>query len=694
MNAFFAVCPRGFENPLAHELTNLGAHDPVEAPGGVEFRAEIAAVMKMLLWSRLASRILMPIANAPVESPDDLYELAKSILWKEYVQPDQPFAVHVNSRHRVIDHSRFAALRIKDAVMDTMRPFAPTPDPANAQVFIYGHIDRKSATIGLDLAGKPLHERGYRKRTTTAPLKENLAAGLIIRSEWNPRTDDLLDPFCGSGTLLIEAALMAADIAPGMRTPNFALLHHPEFDRAHWNRLMQECEERRHQGISALQTRFFGYDMAQDAITATQVNAKAAGVGSRITVERRTIRDFRKPQTDRPLTIVTNPPYGERLDGPQTQLLELYRLLGDQVRAHTPGSAMAVITSDEELAQQIDRPRIGKTQVYNGPLQCGFYRFSAPPQDRGLPEGAQMVANRITKNQRRLKKALRDLNCYRIYDADIPEYSVAVDVYDQWVVIQEYQAPKNIPEATAAKRFREAKLGIMEALDRSPGQIFLRQRTRQQGKNQYDRFSEEGFERWLQEDGLKFKVNLTDYLDTGIFLDHRELRRQVRDRSRDADVLNLFCYTAVASCYAAAGGARSTTSVDLSNTYVSWARENLEKNGCFEPAHTVVRADCLQWLQTTKTQYDLIFCDPPTFSNSKSMRDTFDVQRDHVGLLEACMKRLRPSGVLLFSNNFRRFRMDDVFNSKYAVTEISDQTRAPDFERSHGHRAFEIRHKK
>ena len=174
---------------------------------------------------------------------------------------------------------------------------------------------------------------------------------------------------------------------------------------------------------------------------------------------------------------------------------------------------------------------------------------------------------------------------------------------------------------------------------------------------------------------------------------HRELRRQVRDRARDADVLNLFCYTGVASCYAAAGGARSTTSVDLSNTYVNWARENLEKNGCFEPAHTIVKADCLQWLQKSRAQYDLIFCDPPTFSNSKSMRDTFDVQRDHVELLEACMQRLRRGGVLLFSNNFRRFKMDNGFSDKYAVKEISDQTRAPDFERSHGHRAFEIRQK-
>ena len=693
MKTFFAVCPRGFENPLVHELTDLGARNPVEAPGGVQFQAEIASVMKMLLWTRLASRVLMPIANAPVESPDDLYELAKSVAWKDYLKPDQPFGVHVNSRHRVIDHSHFAALRIKDAIMDTMRPNAPTPDPANAQVYVYGHIDRRNATIGLDLAGKPLHERGYRKRSTTAPLKENLAAGLIVRSEWNPQTDDLLDPFCGSGTLLIEAALMAADIAPGMRTPNYALLHHPEFDRAHWNRLMQECEERKQAGISSLQTRFFGYDMSADSVSATEVNAKVAGVGSRITVEQRSIREFRKPITSRPLTIVTNPPYGERLDGPETQLLELYRLLGDQVRFQAPESSMAVITSEEELADQIDRPRISRTQVYNGPLQCGFYRYTAPPAARGLPEGAQMVANRIHKNQRRLKKVLRDLNCYRIYDADIPEYSVAVDVYDEWVVVQEYQAPKNIPEATAAKRFREAKLGVMEALDRTPGQVFLRQRTRQQGKNQYDRFSEEGFEKWLSEDGLQFKVNLTDYLDTGIFLDHRELRRQVRDRARDADVLNLFCYTGVASCYAAAGGARSTTSVDLSNTYVNWARENLETNGCFEPAHTIVKADCLQWLQKSRAQYDLIFCDPPTFSNSKSMRDTFDVQRDHVALLEACMQRLRRGGVLLFSNNFRRFKMDNGFSDKYAVKEISDQTRAPDFERSHGHRAFEIRQK-
>jgi 23S rRNA (guanine2445-N2)-methyltransferase / 23S rRNA (guanine2069-N7)-methyltransferase len=269
-----------------------------------------------------------------------------------------------------------------------------------------------------------------------------------------------------------------------------------------------------------------------------------------------------------------------------------------------------------------------------------------------------------------------------VYDADLPEYAVAVDLYDGWAHVQEYAPPTTVDPVKARRRLREVMAVVPEVLGIPPMHAVLKVRRPQRGTDQYQKLQDQGRFLEVEEGGLRFLVNLTDYLDTGLFLDHRLTRRLIRELAPGRRFLNLFAYTGTATVYAAAGGAASTTTVDLSTTYLDWARRNLDLNGFTGPEHGFVRVDCLEWLEGGGNAYDLIFLDPPTFSNSKSMDGTLDVQRDHAGLIRAAMRRLAPAGVLIFSTNFRRFRLDQAVAEEFQVTDITRQTIPPDFARN------------
>jgi len=309
-----------------------------------------------------------------------------------------------------------------------------------------------------------------------------------------------------------------------------------------------------------------------------------------------------------------------------------------------------------------------------------------------LSEGAQMFANRLQKNLKQLGKWARkeQVDCYRVYDADMPEYAVAVDLYQDWVHVQEYAAPRSIDPEKAQSRLLDALAAIPQALGIDPQRVVLKRRERQSGTRQYERQATEGRFQEVNEGGVKLLVNLTDYLDTGLFLDHRPMRMRIQREAAGKRFLNLFCYTATASVHAAKGGARSTTSVDLSKTYLDWARRNLSLNG-FSERNRLEQGDVMAWLEANRDSYDLIFIDPPTFSNSKRMEGVFDVQRDHVQLLDLAMARLAPGGVLYFSNNFRKFQLDEHLDARYVVEEITAQTLDPDFARNNRiHRAWRL----
>jgi len=313
-----------------------------------------------------------------------------------------------------------------------------------------------------------------------------------------------------------------------------------------------------------------------------------------------------------------------------------------------------------------------------------------------------MFANRLRKNLKQLEPWARreQIECFRVYDADMPEYAFAIDLYGadgRRAYVQEYAPPKTVNQESARERRREVLAVLPEVLGVPAQHVHTRVRRPQRGNEQYEKREDAAERHVVREDGLKFWVNFRDYLDTGLFLDHRIIRRTLRGWAQDADFLNLFCYTGSATVYAAAGGARSTTSVDLSNTYLDWAHENLLLNGFADPRHELERADCLQWLESRAVwgpRFDLVFVDPPTFSNSKRMEGVLDVQRDHVGMIRRSMTLLRPGGRLVFSTNYTRFELDSAALADLAVEDISAQTIPKDFERhAKIHRCFVVRFK-
>lgn len=302
-----------------------------------------------------------------------------------------------------------------------------------------------------------------------------------------------------------------------------------------------------------------------------------------------------------------------------------------------------------------------------------------------LPENAslKMFANRVRKMFKHQGKWARrqGITCFRVYDRDIPGYPFAVDIYEDLAHVAEYKRPHGKTDEEH-DLWQKRCLEQIEAVLARP--VYFKTRQRQRGKNQYERNDgAESVERVVNEGGLKFVVNLTDYLDTGLFLDHRITRGMVRDEARDRRVLNLFAYTGSFSVYAAAGGARSTTTVDLSNTYLDWAQRNLELNGFDGPEHRLVKADALKFLRDERLhrgeRYDLAVVDPPTFSNSKSARQDFEIERDHGALINAVLGRLVPGGVLYFSTNFRRFRPGTAQIAAAEVRDLTKATRPPDF---------------
>lgn len=314
-----------------------------------------------------------------------------------------------------------------------------------------------------------------------------------------------------------------------------------------------------------------------------------------------------------------------------------------------------------------------------------------------------MFANRVKKNLRHLKKwrQREHINCYRLYDSDIPEYAVAIDVYEGaqcWLHVQEYEAPKTIAKELSQRRLDEAVAILPSILEIPQEQLYLKVRRQQKGKNQYEKLSSENQFHEVIESELRFLVNFSDYLDTGLFIDHRMTRACLRELADGKHFLNLFAYTGSATVYAADGGALSTTTIDMSKTYLEWAQRNMALNGFSNQQHIYQQHNCIEWLQlqqaTNYRRYGLIFLDPPSFSTSKRMKTTFDVQRDHGILLQNTAKLLDDEGILIFSNNRHHFKMDDEVFAQFTVSNITKSTLPKDFERNPRiHQCWKIQNK-
>ncbi|MDT0175669.1 bifunctional 23S rRNA (guanine(2069)-N(7))-methyltransferase RlmK/23S rRNA (guanine(2445)-N(2))-methyltransferase RlmL [Enterobacter sp. BRE11] len=689
MNSLFASTARGLEELLKSELDALGAQDLQVVQGGVHFEADDRTMYQSLLWSRLASRILLPLGEFGVYSDLDLYVGVQSIDWTELFGSQHTFVVHFSGTNESIRNSQFGALKVKDAIVDSFtRQKLPRPnvDREQPDIRINVWLNKDRASIALDLSGEALHQRGYRQQTGQAPLKENLAAAIVLRSGWQPATP-LLDPMCGSGTLLIEAALIACDRAPGLLRSRWGFTHWRQHNDALWREVKSEAQQRARAGTAAAQARFFGYDSDGRVLEWAQANARRAGVADLFTFARQDVLQLKNPLPgEQRGTVLSNPPYGERLES-EPALIALHSQLGRIMKQHFGGWALSLFSGSPELLSCLQLRAERQFKAKNGPIECVQKNYQLA--ENSSANGAQIAedyANRLRKNIKKLEKWARQegIACYRLYDADLPEYNVAVDRYGEWVVVQEYAPPKTIDAAKARQRLFDVIGATLSVLELPANRLVLKTRERQKGKNQYQKLGEKGDFFEVQEYNARLLVNLTDYLDTGLFLDHRIARHMLGKMSKDKDFLNLFSYTGSASVHAGLGGARSTTTVDMSRTYLEWAERNLRLNGLTGRQHRLMQADCLSWLRESDETFDLIFIDPPTFSNSKRMEEDFDVQRDHIMLMRNLKRLLRAGGTIMFSNNKRGFKMDleGLASLGLKAQDITQKTLSQDFARN------------
>jgi 23S rRNA (guanine2445-N2)-methyltransferase / 23S rRNA (guanine2069-N7)-methyltransferase len=726
---FYAACPTGLEGLLFAELKSLDVEAPRETIGGVHFTGDLTTAYRCCLWSRLANKILLPLASIEFTNDQELYDAVLDIPWEDHLDANGAFKIDFIGTNDVIRNSQFGAVRIKDGIVDRFRQRTDSrpsvskdsPDLIFNARLAKNKVGKDSVHISIDLAGQSLHRRGYRTKQGLAPLKENLAAAILLRAQWPSiaRQPDcaLIDPMCGSATLLIEGVLMAADIAPGLSRRDWGFTHWIQFKESDWEPLLEEAKERKSQGMQRLRDNGIecrGYDQDWQVLNAAESNIALSGLHEFIRVSRKTVDELKQP-THKEITtglIVCNPPYGERL-GEEQELLPVYRQLGTILKEEFVGWKAAIFTANMRLSKNMGVRARKIYKFFNGTIATDLICFdleeksfvkqatldevtvindsevendSTPQTFEALTNGAQMVCNRLKKNKKQLRKWLtqNDVECYRLYDADMPEYSAAIDCYGSWIHVQEYKAPKTIDEKKAEYRFDELLSAIPIALGVSKDQIFVKQRKRNKGKQQYERFEEQENRAKIsvKEDQATLLVDLWSYLDSGLFLDHRPVRKMITTMVNGKQFLNLFCYTATATVHAALAGASSSVSVDMSNTYLDWAEENFDANSISIERHQLVQGDCVKWLEDCRQGFDVILLDPPSFSNSKRMDDVFDVQRDHAKMIHRCMDLLNHGGTLIFSTNLRSFKLDKDVLDSYRVDNVTDKTLDADFQRN------------
>ena len=741
----------GLEWLLAAELERVGAIDLRVGRRTIEFSAPAGAeretLYRAVLESRTAIRVLEPLGRFRVESPESLYRSMQEVDWTEQLKTSDTLRVDAAIHDTFLTHSLYAAQIVKDAVVDQLR----TPSGKRPSVQLRGatlrlglHLVGDVATIFRDAAGRSLHQRGWRMGEVEAPLSEVLAAGILgIAGWWRPDESDqasggepILDPMCGSGTFVVEAATIAAGMAPGLwraRRKAHGFFRFRDCDRQLATRLLTELEARIHDPV----IRFQASDLDPKAVEAARTCAAAAGVEAFLAVEQKHFEQVR-PTAESGL-VVTNPPYGERLALPRAAAL--FRRIGDWLVQQCGGWRAAILAPDTPAAGQLGLRPTHRVPLMNGPIACRLLEVEIRRREPGsgsVPEpadqspsasseaaagdsqvggwpGAGVVGpgrhrTRTTDDQigdfrRRLAKRFKHLakwarrqgiEAFRVYDRDIPEIPLVIDWYAGWLHAAEYERPHERTEIEHDVWLDKMIEAAALELGVPPNQTFLKVRKRQRGGDQYEKVDARRAVLDVQEGGLEFEVNLSDYLDTGLFLDHRQTRALVRDEADGKRFLNLFCYTGSFSVYAAAGGAKETTSVDLSNTYLDWTRTNLSKNG-FKDAgrHRIVRDEARAFLEHRANRgeppYDLVVVDPPTFSRSAKSELPWDVEQDHATLLELVARNLSPGGVVYFSTNFRRFHLaEEQIARGYTIREITSRTIPEDFRNERIHRAWRL----
>jgi 23S rRNA (guanine2445-N2)-methyltransferase / 23S rRNA (guanine2069-N7)-methyltransferase len=685
--SIFVSCPKGLEYLLLTELESLGLQNTKNNPHGVYGDASLETIYNIALWSRLANRLHLILFSGPAVNAKALYATCKQFNWQQIFKSESSLKIFFHGVSGELRNEMFSGQVIKDAVVDYFREHSgqrPSIDKLTAEVQLHAHLKHDQVTVSLDLVGYSLHQRGYRIDQGMAPIKENVAAALLIRMHWpeiSAKGGSFSDLMCGSGTIVIEAAMMAANFAPGLLREEQAFPFWLNHDESLWQHIRIKAKSVQ----KIIINKFYGSDINRRALDCARANANRAGVEQYISWEQKNVKHCLNSNNFG--LLVMNPPYGERL-GEQLDLIPLYKDIGETLHKNFQGWQAGIITSDPMLARAIGLRAHKQYAFYNGALPCQLYCFQLEESNQlkdnsgdNLTGPAKMLANRLEKNYQHLKKWAnrQDISCYRVYDADLPEYAFAIDKYADHFVLQEYMPPKQIPEPIAARR----RLDVMQVaahVFKTPVKNLIIKQRKPQKEEQYQKNDDKKQYIEVSEGQARFYVNLHDYLDTGLFLDHRLLRLQFAKLTPETQFLNLFCYTGTASVHAALAGA-ITTNVDMSNTYLNWAKDNFKLNRLSSYQHQFIQADVTAWIRQNQSKFDVIYMDTPSFSNSKRMEGTLDIQRDHVFLIKQALNSLTPNGKLYFSTHLRTFKLDPEIQNIATVKNLSLQTLDTDFKR-------------
>ncbi len=775
----------GLEAVVARELQSLGYEPKIIQPGRVLFAGTEFDICWANLWLRTADRVLLRLDTFEARDFGQLFDRTRALPWEDWLAVDSEFPVTGRSVKSQLSSVPACQKIVKKAVVERLKAaygvewFEETGFKYSLEVALLND----QAMLTIDTSGPGLHKRGYRPLTGKAPLKETLAAALVLLSVWRPERT-LVDPFCGSGTIPIEAALIGRNMAPGLGR-SFAAESWPRVDPSLWEAARQQAREAAKPELPAA---IIGTDVDEGVLGLARFHAEKAGVAADIHFQQKT---FAELSSKRPYgCVICNPPYGERM-GQSAATLALHRAMPDVFRRLKTWSFF-ILTALPDFEAVIGQSATRRRKLYNGRIECTYFQFLGPKPGKSreqgagskeqeetkqteheelkttapapsvsaqelratehdlpasvsplLPSGpalggpvpsvlgvarrsslpaprsllpahppvfgglsakareqAEIFRARLTKRARHLRRwpAKMGISCYRLYEQDIPEVPLVVDRFEDYLHIAEFSRPTDHTPAEHADWLDLMQRTASEVMEVPLDHIFLKRRERQRGAEQYQRLDSRQEVLVAQEGGLQFEVNLSDYLDTGLFLDHRITRGMVRELAAGKRFLNLFAYTGSFSVYAASGGAASTVTVDLSNTYLDWAQRNMARNGFEGPDHEFVRDDALHFLQLparrmlggSKAAFDLAVIDAPTFSNSKSLEDYWDIQRNHVELLNRAVELMAPEGIIFFSTNFRRFKLAVSEIRGVAIREISRQTVPADFRNRRIHRCWRM----
>ncbi len=683
----------GLEGVLADELKALGAAEVRQRRRAVAFRGDLRLLVRANVYLRTAVRVLVPIHAFNAHDEAELYRGIGQVDWRAHLAEGGSLAIDPVVRSSIFTNSLYVAQLAKDAIVDQLRSASggrPSVDLADPDLRLNLHVAESRVTVYLDSSGDSLHKRGYRTAAGEAPLNEVLAAGILRLDEWDERSP-LADFMCGSGTLVIEAALAARRIAPGTIRRRFGYMRWLWFDRALDESVLAEARAAQ---LPRLDFPIRGSDIDPAAIAAARSNAARAGVGGDVELAVENFDEARPPASAG--MLVTNPPYDERMKA--ARIAAVYRRIGETLSRNWQGYTAHVLSGNPAAAKAIGLRPSRQVRLFNGPIECRLLRFdiarqTAEPAAASRRHGdtqAADFANRLARMARHWHRWARrqGITCYRLYDRDIPGVGLAVDWYEGQVVIaaaRRTDARTDVEHDVWLERMRGI---VAETLGLSAQNAWLA-RLRGQHAAGADRERTRTVE--VHEDGLAYQVHL-GAATTGLPLDRRLLRRRIRDEAAGRRVLDLFARAGTFSVAAAAGGASSVVAVDAAPAALDWTRTNLRLNGPRRSGESLICAEPMAFVESLEpakgAAFDLAVVAPPPGGALRGGK--WNAHEEYTELVQRLLGSMSPGGTIYLVSAARRFKLDFDALPGARVREITRQSVPPDFRDKKVHRAWTI----